>query len=121
MKIKNILDIYFTKCRFDNLSNTLEENKEYYKNKIKNVVEYEDYNLQLIRVNKRRYFEKLIQGQKILTSINPQKIQTQKRSDYNNNIDKYFNSLSNDQYNEVKTLYNLDHNDNNNITAQSDI
>lgn len=98
------IELLFTFYRFIDLSVNLDENISLY-NKLKDKT----------RINKLLYYNKLIEGQKLLNIVNSNKIEKQKRIDFNTNIDKYINSLTNDDYEKIKKLYKLDHHSNNPI------
>jgi hypothetical protein len=113
---QKILDKYFQMLRFDDLNYTIDENKETYKKKIQSLVvdNEEDYNFKLLRVNKKKYYEKLIEAQNLLNFINKDRLKEQKREDFNNNATKYIDSLTNTEYEKIKKLFNLDHHKNHN-------
>jgi Zn-dependent metalloprotease len=93
------------------LKNTLEKNKQQFLLKIKELIdENKDYNFRLLQINKKKFYEKLIQGQNLLNFINIDRSQVINRKDFNNNVDKFFESLNEEEYKKIKNLYDLNHN-----------
>jgi prophage antirepressor-like protein len=108
---QKILDIYYIMLRNHELKNTLEKNKQQFLLKIKELIdENKDYNFRLLQINKKKFYEKLIQGQNLLNFINIDRSQVINRKDFNNNVDKFFESLNEEEYKKIKNLYDLNHN-----------
>jgi hypothetical protein len=107
---QNILDQYYIMLRNHELKNTLEKNKQQFLLKIKELIdENKDYNIRLLQINNKKFYEKLIQGQNLLNFINIDRIQVINRKDFNNNVDKFFESLNEEEYKQIKILYDLSH------------
>ncbi len=106
-----ILDKYYVMLRNYELKNTLEENKQIYMSKIRELIdEHKDFNFRLLQINKKRFYEKLIEGQYLLDFINPEKKIEVNRKEFNCSIDKYLKNLNEDWYKKIRDLYDLSHN-----------
>jgi hypothetical protein len=91
--------------RYYKLSETLECNINKFNSKMQDIVNNPDYNLELYRTKKRIYYERLLEGQKLLESINKNKVTKQLRSEFNSKINKYLKEIG--DLSKILKLYNF--------------
>jgi hypothetical protein len=103
-----MIEKYFQMKRFLNMmEKSFDENQKQYKTKMEEIEINIDYNLDLYKTKKKTYFELLLEGQKLINILNPEKKECISRIDFDFKSTEYINTLTDENFQKIIKMNNL--------------